>query len=268
MSVLLDYKSTTDPSGTVFGVRNGTVQLQQPIYFDPNKKMAFRVIRAIMSPEIPNIFSYGGINNTQINLSNDGGATWVTCQLKTGVYTIAMLNDSINNVASQLGWWTNNADPGYDLNYNPATQMVYVGLDSTKLALGVKLGIDFGVSQIYKTLGYTLANSQIIVDGITTATLAPQLDFQGTYVEVFMSCIQGTRWINGQVSNCLCRIPITATTTEIVWPSGTTGMITPLVQASIPSVIQGYDVTIRNGVGNDCVFMYGGFLLEVEIVTL
>jgi hypothetical protein len=158
MSVLLDFNRSTDVlTSSAFGTRNGIVTLQQPIMFDSNKKKGFRVLRCILSPEIPNVYSYNGYDSTKINISNDGGATWVTVQLKTGIYTVQMIQDSVNDVANQLGWYTKSTDPAIVISYNPATQFVYTRLDSTKLAAPGQIGINYGVSQMYAMLGYTLA---------------------------------------------------------------------------------------------------------------
>lgn len=269
MSLLLDYNRSTDATtGLDFGTRNGSVTLRQPIYLDANKRKMFRILRVMMSPEIPNVYNNGGIDTTKINLSNDDGATWVTCLLKTGVYTIGMLNDAINNVAELQNWWKTAGDFGYELNYNPATKMVYVKLDSSKLSVGTQLAIDFGVSQVGQMLGFSATNDTFKTDAVHTADLVPKLDWQGQYVEVFCSIIQGVRWVNGQISSALCRIPISASASEIIWPSANNGMISPLIPASIPSAIQSFDFTIKNAYGRDCIFLYGGVSIEMEIVDV
>lgn len=269
MSLLLDYRKDKTTSGLDFGTRNGTVNLQQPIYLDSNKKKAFRVIRCIMSPEIPNIYSYGNFNNTIVKITNDGGLTWITVSLPFGIYTIKMIQDSINNVANQLSWYKPN-QVALEINYNPATKFVYTKIDSTQLALGTQMGIDYGASQMYQLLGYTFANSKILIDGLFTATEVPQVDSQGTYVEVTCSIIQNVRWINGTLSKSIVRIPINlqSGSVEIIYPSTNTGMISPLVPASIPSFIQSYDISILNSKGTETVFLYGSFILELEIVDL
>ncbi len=270
MSLLLDYNRSIDSiSGLDFGTRNGTINLRQPIYLDPNKKKQFRVLRVMLSPEIPNVYNSGGINTTTCNISRDGGATWITCLLKKGIYTISMLNDSINDVATLQSWWAVKGEYGFDLSYNPATKIVYIKLDSTKLAVGgTQLAIDFGVSQMGLMCGFSSTNNSFIVDGLHTADLSPQLDWQGQYVEIFCSIIQSTRWVNGQLSSALCRVPISASTSEIVFPSANNGMISPLINASIPSAIQSFDVTIKNAFGRDAVFLYGNASIELEIIDV
>ena len=269
MSVLLDYnKSRDETTGADFGYRSGTITMRQPLYLNQNKRKAFRVLRVIMSPEIPNIYSYNGYSNSLINISIDGGATWVTVSLKAGIYTIQMIQDSINDVANQLNWYIKPSDPAIVISYNPATRYVYTKLDSSKLLAPGQIAIDYGVSSIYLLLGYGVLTSKFLIDGLFTATLPPQLDAQSTYVEIKMSCIQGVRWTNGSLSSSICRIPIQSGQVEIVWPAASTGLISPLIPASIVNSISSYTINITTGNGSECVFLYGNFILEVEIVDL
>ena len=267
-SILLDYQSTKDVStGLDFGTRNGTVSMQQPQYLDAEKKKLFRVIRVMVSPEMPNVYKYGGVDTTSLKLTADGGATWVTLALKTGIYTIAMLQDAINDVGTQASWWKTAGDFGYTLGYNPATQIVYVTMDSSKLGgLFTQLGINFNVGNMADMLGFSSSNSSFVTDGLHTANLPPQMDYQGQYVELFCSIIQGCRWINGKLSSSICRIPITQSQSEIIYPSGNSGFISPVVHASIPAFIQSFDIKLINQRGNDAVFMYGGLTVELEIL--
>jgi len=271
MSVLLDYKSTKDPTtGLDFGYRSGNVYMKQQRQSDENRKKAYRVIRVILSPEIPNIYSYGNFNNTKVNISNDGGTTWISVNFKNGIYTIQEMQDSINNVANQLNWYSKSTDPAFILNYNPATRFIYTKIDSSKMLLPSQFAVDYSVSAFYQMLGYTSLTCTFLVDGLFTASLSPQIDVQSTYLEIFMSCIQGTRWLNGNLNSAIARIPIStsSTATEIVFPSATTGYISPTVPASIPSTIESFDISIRTGNGTECVFLYGNCIIEVEIIDI
>lgn len=269
-SVLLDFNRSTDATtGLDFGTRSGTVNMTQPRYLDSNKSKAFRVLRVILSPEIPNIYTYGGYSNDKARISNDGGTTWQTVVLKPGIYTIAMMQDSLNDVANQLAWYAKADDPAIVINYNPATRMVYTKLDSTKLAAPGQIAVDFAISSMCTVLGYPSSAATFIIDGIHTATLTPKLDAQGTYVEVFMTCIQNVRFVNGSLSSVVCRIPIQSSgQTEIIWPGMNTGLTSTFVNANIPSVINSYNVNIRTASGSECVFLYGNVIIEVEIVDL
>lgn len=264
MSINITYQSTETQA---FGFRNGTVNLKQPINLDPNTKKRYRIVRVILSNELPNIYNFGGFNNTGFRISRDGGLSWTTCTLQFGIYSISQLNLAINNCAQQESFWKDNNDPGYELNYNPTTKIVYIKLDSTKLTDNPanQLGIDFSGTRIYETLGFVTTKSYI-TDGLKTASDQPQMDAQGTYVDVFCSIIQGSRYVNENLSNIICRVPIVdSSNVEIVFPSSVTGLISPIVRASIPSIIQSYDIRFINGRGRDCVFLTGSAQVEIEI---
>ena len=269
MSVIIQYSSSKDSQTNLdFGTRSGRVQLRQAINLDPNKGKGFRVIKVMVSGQIPNIFNYNGQDNTKINVSKDAGLTWDTIQMQNGIYTVQMLQLAIRNGLLLLGYVANVTDASITLSYNVATQYVYVTLDSTKLLLPGQLGIDFSVSQIYQALGYTFGASTFIVDGAFSATNPPLLDVQGNYLEIVTNICQGCRWSGSNISNVLCRVPIIATDNEIIFPAGSTGFVSPLTRASIPSTISAYDVNILNERGQETVFMFGGFSLELELVDL
>lgn len=119
-------------------------------------------------------------------------------------------------------------------------------------------------------MGYPHNACQFIVDGTFQAPNAPQIDTQGTYCDLTMSCIQNCRTVNGQTSNVISRMPLYTTPgqNEIVYPSGSTGLIAPLLQASIPYCISEYEVHFINQFGREVVFMMGNAILEVEIMDL
>lgn len=269
MSQQLDYVAHKDSTtGLDFGTRSGQVNLQQPMYFDMNKKRAFRVIRCILSGQIPNIYAYGDFDNTTVRITRDGGTSWNTVQLTRGIYTVSQLSASINDTAIQHNWYTDPTDPAIRMSYNPATQYIYVSLDSTKLAIaGGQIGIDFSVSRIHEMFGYPQSASTFLVDGIHQAPNSPQMDVQGTYCDVAMSCIMSARMVNGTPSNIICRLPLDAAgQNEIVFPSGNTGMISPLMRANIPYCISQYSVQYLTQFGREVVFTMGNAILEVEVM--
>lgn len=271
MSIVLEYSSSKDASqNTDFGTRNGSVAMRQEFKLDPNKKKAYRIIKATISPVIPNIYNYNNVNTTLIKLSRDGGATWITCQLKAGYYNIRELSDAINNVCNQNNWWASVGNPGLTISYNPSTQFVYTSIDSTLLALGgTQFCIDYGASQFHQLLGYPSNACIFNTDGIHTAPNIPRIDFQGSSIYVSMSIIQGSRYVNGQLSNYICKIPLVNTSNnEIVFPSGETGLISPMVKCSIPYSIMGFDVHFMSSTGQEMIWSYGEVSLEVEIMDI
>lgn len=266
MSVQLVYNASKSPSGLDYGTRNGTINLRQPIYLDANKRKSFRVLKVAMSPVIPNIYNFNGFNNTTLKISKNNGVNWTDVLFDNGVYTVNQLSEGINNVASQLSWWANSSEPGFTLSYNIVTQYIYIKLDSTKLNAVGQLCIDFGTSSIYSTLGYLQTACSFNTNGIHSATLAPELDSQSTSVDIYVSCIQGTRYVNGNLSNSVLHLPIVDSATEIIFPSNSTGIVSSFIPASIPSAISAFDVKIINGRGRDAVFLFGNFYIEVEII--
>lgn len=270
MSLVIDYTTQADSvTGLPLGNRSGTINMKQTQYLDPNRKHGYRILLGLMSNQIPNIYNYGGFNNTTLRITANGGTTWSTIQLPNGIFTVAQLNDNILNVMGQLNYWTNSSAPGFTLNYNPSTTLVYVSLDSTKLAVAGQLGIDLSVSQLGATLGYVTGGQIFLTDGYHSATLPPQLDTQGTYVNIFISVIQRTRTVNGQVSNIVYRVPIINDTTgEIVFPSSKTGNLSTIMRAEIPADIQSADVSFKTDSGQEVVFLYGGVTLSTELLDL
>lgn len=266
---ILEYNASVDPlTGTAFGIRSGSINLQQPLLLTQDRQRAYRVLRVIMSPEIANVYQYGGFDNSKLRISNDGGATWKNIQLQNGNYsTLKMLQDAINDVANQFNWYTSTSDPAILINANDATGLVYTKLDSTKLAIGTQIAIDYGLSTIYNLFGYPVGACIFITDGIKTATNPPQVDTQGTYGRVYVSFISNCRWLNGQIDNSICKIPfVLAGGIEYIYPSTGTGVISPVIPCVFPSYVQAFKVSFKNQFGNEIIFMYGGCSLELEIM--
>jgi hypothetical protein len=266
---ILEYNATIDPmTNSAFGIRSGTVNLQQPILLEPGKQRAYRVLRVVLSPEIANIYRYQGFDNTKLRITNDGGATWVNIQLQNGNYsTLKMLQDAINDVANQLNWYTSSSDPAIIINSNNATGLVYTKLDSTKLAIGVQIGIDYSLSTIYNVFGYPANACTFVNDAIHSATLPPQVDTQGTYGRIYVSFISNCRWFNGQIDSSICKIPFVADSgIEYIYPSTGTGVISPIIPCIFPSYVQSFNVSFKNQFGGDLVFLYGSASLELEIM--
>lgn len=271
-SFVLEFNCDKDPNtGLDFGIRTKQVNLTQMVQLDPNRKKAYRILRATISPVTVNVYKYNNFDNTTVNISNDGGVTWTTVQFKNGNYsTLLMLQNGINDVANQLGWYKSTSDPGIIINSNDATQYAYVKLDSSKLALAGQLAIDFSVSQMYKLLGFNLATCTFLVDGIHTGDNPPSVDTQGTYVRIYCSLVQNSRWRDGKLDASLCKIPFVTggNEIEIIYPGTNTGTISPIIPASIPSIINSFTVSFKNANGDDYVWGYGNVSLELEILDI
>ena len=267
-NLIASFSSKDATTGLDFGTRDLTVNLKQPISLDPSKRKCYRIAKVILTSAIPNVYSYGSVDNTTINISKDGGTTWTTIKIQTGIYTIAELNTLINTTVSS--WWADTSNPGFHLSYNPGSQYVYVILDSTKLASAGQVGIDFSVSQQWKFLGYNQSSCTFITDGTYTAPNYPQIDFQTTYVDIYVSCLQNTRFYNGAVNNTVLRLSIenSGNVNEIVFPSGATSTISSYITCSMSNYISSYDVKFINGAGNPLVVMYGNSIVEIELCEI
>ena len=266
MSYQLDYTASKNNSGSDFGTRNATINMRQPLNLSNEKSHSFRIIRIILSNSIPNIYNYGGFDSSKINISNDGGTNWYTIVIDNGVYTLQMIEDVITDAFNQRGWLIKSNDPAITLNFNPASQMIYTKIDSSKLETGgSQAQIDFSVSKIADMLGYT--SPILSTDGLHTAQNVPQLDSQGSYIDVYCSAILGSRYVNGNISNAICRLPIlSADNNEIIFPSAQTGSVAPILKANIPSSISSYEITFKNQYGRDAVFLMGNAVVELELI--
>jgi len=267
---VIEYNASLDPNTSLaYGIRTGQINLTQPLNLNPNSKKAYRILRVMMSPMIANIYQYNGFDNTKLRITNDGGVTWVNVQLKNGNYTtLKVIQDAINDIANQLNWYTSSSDPAITIDSNAATGLVYTKLDSTKLALGTQIGVDYSYSSLYVLFGYTQIASTFITDAVHTATLEPRVDTQGTFCRVYCSFIQNTRWKDGVMDASICKIPFVTggNEIEIIYPGMNTGTVSPIIPATIPSFIQSITFRFVNQYGKDVVFLYGNCSCEIEIM--
>lgn len=266
---LFQYSSTKDVlSGLDFGTRDGTVTMVQPVQFDNKKSREYQIQNITLSQQIPNIYSYNGFNNTTLQISNNAGVSWTTVQFANGIYTVSMIQDNITNAFLQAGWIVDATKTPVILNFNPATSLVYVIVDSTQIISG-QAGINFGSSSMWQLLGFSSDTaSKIITDGTVSTTQPPQIDWQGSSINVVCSLMQYARSINGVFSNVIATIPIvtTSTSNEIVYPSGSTGNIAqPFVGATITDSVMSFNIQFQTPTGKPVVFLYGGVNVQFII---
>lgn len=264
--ILCYYKEITS-----IGLLNGTYVQSPSLKLDNSKKYALRVLTCRLSPVIPNIYSVAGVNdNTQLDISNDNFATRVTIVLTAGSYNVAQLNLAIQNILVGLSWNIDNNDSALWLAVNPVSKLCYVRLDSTKLALGTQICVDFtsqSTSTFNNVVGFT-APSSFNVDGLHDANAIPYLDYQGSNVQIRTS-FTNTSFLNGTPSNILCSFPMSSTGNEIIFPSTETGLISPLIQCDIPYILNGYDIKIEDQRTNKPIyFSYGSITLQLEIIEI
>jgi len=262
-STLFEYRVTSITPG----IRDGTVTLTVPYRSrDKGQIKAIRLVKAVISKQIPNVYSYDNFDNTKLRVSNDGGVTWTIVNLTPGIYTVAYIQAAINAACASLTYWINNADPGFILDFNPATEQVYIKMDSTKLIGGIgQLGIDFGNSDMKNTLGFTMPTF-FILDGLHTANINAQVDAQGTMIDVkIFNVADRIRYSSdGSTNNTLCVIPIDSTNpNEVIYQPP----FSPLIPCSIPPVVAQFTVNFVNGLGRPLYLLTGNVLVEFEIIN-
>lgn len=266
-SHVYEYRRTLTSLGTFDGQE--TFDLESD--FANNQSVLARVIKAQLTKQLPNVYNYGTFNNTRIDVTKDGGANWDTVILPTGIYTVEQITSAINLALGSAGpgWWISDTDPGFHIKYNLSTTLVYTEIDSTKLAVPNQLGIRYDVSDMYSTLGYTLASQPLLTDGVHSATEYPQLDTQGTLVDVTTNLQLTSRRIGGKNTNVMCSISLSSGSEyedELFYPHGNSP--TPYLQIINPGRMTGLSMQLTNGRGRPLVAMYGNFFMEIEILEI
>lgn len=259
-SVIFEYRQTSNTPGT----RDGTVKLANSLAIPQGDTLkGVRLMKAVISKQIPNIYSYLGFDNTKIRVSTNGGALWTILQLTPGIYTVPYLNSAINAGIASLNWLSNVANPCLNLNYNPATGLVYLEIDSTKLIAG-QFGISFTLGNIAETLGFGAVKT-FVADGLYSADLQPQMDSQGTMITVQLNDLCSTLRIDpsGASNNTLCVIPIDSNNpNEIIFEP----RISPIIQTTLPPHIHQYSIKFINGLGRPMYLITGNVLVEFEVI--
>lgn len=225
-SVIVTYRNIL----TAIGSPNGVVQLQTPIIFNPQDIKRIKLLRASISSAIPNIYTIGTFNNGLLSATRDGGATWTNIQLPNGVYTVPMIQAAITSAL--LAWYTSPTSPAILLQYNLATSLVYITLDSTKLAAPGQIGIDLSVSSFHTLLGYQLIQ-QFTIDGTYGADQNAQLDWFGNNISVVVDGLGAMSYLNTALSQELCQIPLAVTTVTNEYQFPHDGILSPYINCGL-----------------------------------
>jgi len=257
-----EYPITSAP-GTVAPL-DGTVNFDIPLRLT-GKGLTVRLISASFSSTIPNVFNYGGWNNTVIGISRDNGTTMNALTLPAGIYTIAYINQALQQTTIDLGWWAPAVPQttGINLAYNLATDTVYLNLDSTKLAIAGQLYIDFGFngSDMWKTLGFASAAQAIIhVDGLTSAQTVAQLDTFTADMNINLNGFGALSTIGNRPTNTLAVVSLLLQGgTHYLYPSGQA----PLPNIALWStdlVVPSYSMEFTGSNGRQLLWMPGSYM--------
>lgn len=228
-STIVTYSAQVSSLSTI----NGTLTLNSPIIFNKKDHLYVRLLKASVTTRLPNIYQTTSplFNNGLIAISRDGGTSWVQIQLDAGIYEVEHIAEALNAYGTANSWWTDSNDPGISIEYNLATHIVYVELDSTKLAAGgTQLGIDFSLSQIDDVLGFQdAANQTFTTDGSHVADSAAQIDWFGNNISILISGLGALSLRNGNRSEEICSIPLSSSegSNEYLYP--TNGMEMPII---------------------------------------
>lgn len=247
MSKVFAYSNKVDS----ISVLDGETTMEKTINFNPNRIKALRVNQITFSSNIPNVYNYGTTNTGLLRTSKDGGTTWNIIQLSNGMYTLPLINAGIQNAINQLNYWTLSSDPGFSLKFNTATQICYVEIDSTKLAVANQFEIDLGYtgSSIGTLLGF-VTTTLIHADGITSASDTAQINWFGDNISVELDIGVGNlTYLNGKDSKQICRIPLSTdtVTNEYVYPRD--GFVPPWIILPTLSRLDKYKILLKSGDG-------------------
>jgi len=257
-SQILEYRvSSNDP-----GIRDGTVLIKNPIRITA-KRSGIQLMKVAVSRQIPNIYNYGGFNNTQFRISKDDGVNYSTFNIPEGIYSVLYLKQFIVGATNSLNYWIDPNVPGFNLSYNNATQLIYVEIDSTKLQIPSQFRIDFSVSDLWDTLGFSL-NPIIIIDGISIADKNPKIDAQGSYISVELNSVCDYLRVSpdGTNSRILCVIPIESNTTnEILYLQ----QFQQIILCTLSQTISQFSIRFLNGYGRPLYLLTGNVLVEFSI---
>lgn len=265
-SHIIEYYKDSQTSG----IRDGDVTMSETLYFNKGK-YALKVCQIALSPEIPNVYSYDGVDTTKFWISNNNWTTHHQVTLPQGNYTIQEINLAIKNILITIDWYNPNSPnvidrPPIVLGFDTTSGKIYLELHSAVSSTG-KIAINFGISNFGHMLGFVNPNT-FATSGLYLADSFPLIDYQGSTIAI-KSSFQKTKMVNGQYSNELCRIPIPSNDgTEIIYPTG--GIIPPiLATAQIPTLLSSFSIKFINPrTGKSIFWSYGAVDVQLEIIRI
>jgi hypothetical protein len=260
MSIPLSFTNNTSELGSI----DGEVVMNQAIKLNPNTKKMIRLDQLTMTSQLPNIYNFNGVNTGLLRTSKDDGVSWDIIQLNDGIYTVSLIQAAILSVITS--YWTDSNDPGFAIRYNTATQIVYIEIDSSKLAVVDQFQIDIAPtgSSMNELLGFS-STTLFDTDGLHDADLYAQLDWFGNNVSVQLEGFGSISFLNGQQSNQLCSVPLSSSivNNEYVFP--TAGIISPWILIRAENQISKYSIKLVGSSGRNMIFLQGSISLSLEL---
>lgn len=281
MSKLFIYQKFLDTIGPMSGQY---IQTQSPI--NTEGKFAIRVIRAALTPEIPNVYldPRDGTFTNKMNISIDNGANWAEIIFPDGFYTVDRLNIAVAKACVNLGFCADESLAPVVVGASHVSGYTYLMLDSSKLVPavpgaiiqvcwgGLLPGLDpGGNNRMDLMLGYT--RGQIVIENQAptlpyNAPNAPFFDWQGSSIQILFG-LTGTSFLNGNVSQLVAEMTIPASTSysgpgsgrSIEYPAP--GQISPSLSCDIPRQFNGLIIRfVNNYNGKDILALYGAVYLS------
>jgi hypothetical protein len=259
---------------TSFGLLDTSITMSSPLALPQNGVIKMQVCSLTLSDRIPNVFNanpYYQFNNTLLRVrSNLQG--WQTLQLPVGLYPDPnSIGIGIANAIGQLGWWLNNANPGFSISVNTITDRVTVYIDSGKLGpiAGDELSVDLRKvstgTDLATTLGFSQPNALFFDTGLWFSDSMVKLDTQGTTCDVQSSLVTSRRR-NNKFIKTLANVVFAGKTTvsDNVWPLG--GQITPILMYDGNRTITGVNLEMRTMEGRPMFFMSGAVHIVVSFI--
>lgn len=256
--VLNYYKALTEIDNF-----DGDVQITPALQLDARKAHTLQVISANLTSNLPNVYSYGDINNGLVTIGN--GITTIDIQLPVGVYSVQNIQNAINDQAAS--WYTDSTDPAFILRANPVVNLCYIIIDSTKLSVGTQFSIDFGAnsSLMYELLGFVDTKS-FSTDGTFTASDYAKIDWFGNMVHVYISGFGSLSITNGVSSEIALSLNLaTAEVTNLYAYPGGSGVHPPTVPIRVSSFLNGFSVKFVGDRGRQIVGFDGPAYIQFQI---
>jgi hypothetical protein len=236
--------------------------MSQPLKTNKQTIKQIRVISISIPNAIPNI-SPTNSNNT-LRTSKNNGFTWDTINIPVGTYSVGLINSAINSAITS--YWSNAGSSGFYMSYNPATNLIFITIDSSKLASASQFCIDFsnnGTSQLYSMLGFNSTYS-FNADGVYGASNNAQINWYGNNAICYLSGIGSSiSLVNGFPSSELCRISMVQTGNQFIYPLSN---YTPYITLdACPSEISSWSVKFVGSSGKPIICTDGDVIVDLEL---
>jgi hypothetical protein len=252
------------------GTHDQTIYFDQPTLLNPNKRHWVRVMRALVSKQIPNVYTdpITGVSNTTLRITRDNGATWSVVTLSPGIYSAEGLSLAIQQYMIDNSWVAAASPEAIQVVTNTVVLLNYVILDSSLLlAPGTVVGIDFsnnGTSILGTTFGFT-PTTQFIGTQTTAGSSYPIVARQGTQVDITTNLGTSIRSINSSATQVICTVTFSGgTLNEYVFPND--GVVSPLIPVALGSSIRSLTVSFKTPDGTEMYFLSGLTELQIEII--